>query len=88
MSLPKDKAWFAAKRYGYGWGFPRRWQGWLVFALYALSLLFIELRFDRARALEFATSVIVLTALLIAVCVWKGEKPKWRWGRTDNDKEG
>jgi hypothetical protein len=24
--------WFAAKRYGYGWGLPLTWQGWLVYA--------------------------------------------------------
>jgi hypothetical protein len=86
MSLPRDKAWFPAKRYGYGWGLPLRWQGWLVFALYALSLLFLELRFDRTRAFEFAAEVIVLTAVLIAICVWKGERPRWRWGRSDDDK--
>ena len=27
--------WFPAKRYGYGWGLPHTWQGWIVF--FALS---------------------------------------------------
>jgi Gpi18-like mannosyltransferase len=80
MSLPKDQAWFRAKRYGYGWGLPARWQGWLVSALYSFSIGFLGLRFERSRAIEFATCVIVLTSLLVAVCAWKGEKPKWRWG--------
>jgi hypothetical protein len=30
--------WFPKKRYGWGWGLPVRWQGWLVFALYAALL--------------------------------------------------
>ncbi len=28
--------WFPVKRYGWGWGLPVRWQGWVVFALTAL----------------------------------------------------
>ena len=34
MSLPRDKAWFPAKRYGYGWGLPSRWQGWVVMLVF------------------------------------------------------
>jgi hypothetical protein len=26
------KYWFPAKRYGWGWGIPCTWQGWLVMA--------------------------------------------------------
>jgi hypothetical protein len=26
--------WFPAKRYGWGWGLPITWQGWLVFAAF------------------------------------------------------
>jgi hypothetical protein len=85
MSLPKDQAWFAAKRYGYGWGLPARWQGWLVLCIYLLSLLFASLQFARARPLQFAASVIILSVLLVAICAWKGESPRWRWGRSDDD---
>ncbi len=28
------KYWFPAKRYGWGWGFPSTWQGWVVFAAF------------------------------------------------------
>lgn len=31
-----DEYGFPAKRYGWGWGLPVAWQGWLVIALYAL----------------------------------------------------
>ena len=27
-----DKYWFPAKRYGWGWGPPNNWQGWVVLA--------------------------------------------------------
>ena len=26
-------------------------------------------------------SVVGLSTTLIAICFWKGEPPKWRWGR-------
>jgi hypothetical protein len=26
--------WFPAKRYGWGWGLPQTWQGWLVLAVF------------------------------------------------------
>ena len=32
--------WFPAKRYGWGWGFPIAWQGWVVLLVY-LVLLFL-----------------------------------------------
>ena len=31
--------WFPAKRYGWGWGPPRVWQGWVVMAVFAILVL-------------------------------------------------
>jgi hypothetical protein len=28
----------------------------------------------------FLASVFGLSGVLIAICFWKGEPPKWRWG--------
>lgn len=39
MSAPDRDPWFPAKTVGFGWGPPRRWQGWVVLAL--LSLIHI-----------------------------------------------
>ena len=30
------KYWFPAKRYGWGWGMPSTWQGWLVLAAFVV----------------------------------------------------
>lgn len=30
------KYWFPAKTFGWGWGLPRTWQGWVVFLVYLL----------------------------------------------------
>ncbi len=81
--MSEDPAfWFPAKRYGWGWGLPVRWQGWVVFVAY-LALVYLGLTafFDprRDRA-ELAVYLLVLTVLLIAICWLKGEPPRWRWG--------
>jgi hypothetical protein len=85
MSLPKDQAWFAAKRYGYGWGLPARWQGWLALSVYFCALLFGGLELAPSRPRQFALYLIILSLLLVAVCAWKGEAPRWRWGRLNDD---
>lgn len=77
----KQKYWFPAKRYGWGWGLPSSWQGWAAFVAY-LGLLGLGVFFLRfwGPALYLAF-VLLLTAALIAVCWLKGEPPRWRWGK-------
>ena len=72
--------WFEAKSYGIGWTLPVTWQGWLTVLAYFALLV------GGLAALPASPSrvvyVIAITALLVAVVVWKGEKPfRWRWGR-------
>jgi hypothetical protein len=77
----KGDYWFPAKRYGWGWGFPITWQGWLVFAaFFALLLIGIYLFLPGQSLTGFLLYVIALTVLLIGVCWVKGEPPRWRWG--------
>ncbi|MFP3891888.1 hypothetical protein [uncultured Ralstonia sp.] len=72
--------WFRAKRYGWGWGLPVRWQGWLVFVGYFILLIagVIILRPAHAPIL-FVAYTMALSLLLVLVCWWKGEPPRWRW---------
>ncbi|MFP7723624.1 hypothetical protein [Lysobacter sp. A3-1-A15] len=74
--------WFPAKSYGWGWGFPKTWQGWLVLLAYlagiAAAVVFVR---PEARPIEFYMIVGALTIALLIVCWFKGEPPKWRWGR-------
>jgi len=79
MSLPKDKAWFPSKKHGYGYGFPTRWQGWLVLVIF-FALVNAGLPFAETHPLDVGAYALVLTMLLGAVCAWKGEAPEWRWG--------
>jgi len=73
--------WFPAKRYGWGWGLPLTWQGWLVFAaFFALIGLGIYLDLPRRSLPAFVLYIVVLVGLLTLVCWLKGEPPRWRWG--------
>lgn len=79
MPLPKDQAWFRAKTYGWGWGWPRCWQGWVVMAGYVGAMLGVT-PIAQADLRLFFACVVGLTLVLIAICWWKGEAPRWRWG--------
>ncbi len=72
--------WFPAKRYGWGWGLPVAWQGWLVLVLWLLGLLGSAVAFLPRRIESFAVADVLLTALLVLACYWTGEPPTWRWG--------
>lgn len=75
-----DTFWFPAKRYGWGWGPPVRWQGWAVLVLYfALLALCALLTLPRDNILLFLSCCLALTVLLMLICWTKGEPPRWRW---------
>lgn len=75
------KYWFATKRYGWGWGVPTAWQGWVVLVFYFSLLAMTAFRFPPHREPRlFVVLLSAFSAVLIAVCWLKGEQPKWRWG--------
>jgi hypothetical protein len=77
----EPKYWFPAKRYGWGWGIPNAWQGWLVLAAFVGLLVVGSVVLPPGRQLgPYLAYVAVLCGLLIAVCWLKGEPPRWRWG--------
>ncbi len=78
---PESKYWFPAKRYGWGWGLPYTWQGWLVLAAFLGLLVAGTVLLPPNRVLgSYLIYTVVLGALLIGVCWLKGEPPRWRWG--------
>jgi lipoprotein signal peptidase len=75
------KYWFRAKRYGWGWGLPSSWQGWVVLAVFVVSLIVGGIVFPpNTERWSFTVLAIVLGGLLVVVCWLKGEPPRWRWG--------
>ena len=68
--------WFPAKRFGFGWGAPRRWQGWVVLAVYVLVVTGAGLYFPPDSQMSpFLLVVGIATVLLLLVCMLKGESP-------------
>ncbi|HEY7296592.1 MAG TPA: hypothetical protein VH684_01540 [Xanthobacteraceae bacterium] len=75
------KYWFPAKRYGWGWGLPCRWQGWAVLLAFLALVVTGPLLFPPAKSLAaYVVYVALLSLLLIGVCWLTGEPPRWRWG--------
>jgi len=81
MKTNEKEIWFPAKKYGWGWGPPCAWQGWVVMAVWLVLLgggwLFIA---PRSIGL-FVGYAFVLGAVLFVVAWLKGEPPRWRWGK-------
>ena len=76
--------WFRAKRYGWGWGLPLTWQGWVSLTLFiVLALLGIVLFPPRSEPVFFVVYALVISLLFTAICWLKGEPPRWRWGERD-----
>ena len=76
-----SKYWFAAKRYGWGWGSPLTWQGWIVYTFFFAAVLFgAALLRPRQHPVGFLTLIVGLSVALIGICYWKGERPRWHWG--------
>ncbi len=84
MQKNQKEIWFPAQKYGFGWGLPVRWQGWIVLLVYATlataGIAFIDYSENRVW---FYVYFSILTAILVLICWKKGEKAKWRWGNKE-----
>jgi uncharacterized membrane protein YhaH (DUF805 family) len=78
----REPYWFPAKTYGWGWGPPITWQGWVVLIAWGAVLLegLFLLRHHDHQLVVSLSYVLVMSVLLGVVCYLKGEPPKWRWG--------
>jgi len=75
------KYWFPAKRYGWGWGPPATWQGWVVLVVFVALIVTGPFLFPpQAELAAYLAYVGVLTVAMIGICWLKGEPPRWRRG--------
>jgi hypothetical protein len=77
----EKKYWFPAKTYGWGWGLPICWQGWLVLLLFVVAAVAGRLfLFPDGGTAPLAHLLYMgfWCVLLLAVCWLKGEPPGWR----------
>ncbi len=68
--------WFPVKRYGWGWGPPVCWQGWVVFLAY-LALIVGGLRYFAAERPTASVALVycgVLTIIFVVIVAIKGER--------------
>ena len=80
MDPQQPKYWFAAKRYGWGWGLPLTWQGWMVLAGFLVINLAVLLLPHGLARYAFLVVPPASLVVLIAICLKKGKPPRWRWG--------
>jgi lipoprotein signal peptidase len=59
--MPAERAyWFRAKRYGWGWGLPTTWQGWMVLVAFVVLLVIASIVFPPHKQLwPYVASVAV-----------------------------
>lgn len=78
-----DKYWFRAKRYGWGWGLPQTWQGWLTLAAFvAGNIIWAAVVPPTHWPLLYPAGVAILIGGLLGICLAKGEPPAWHWGNS------
>jgi hypothetical protein len=79
--VPERRYWFPAKHYGWGWGLPIAWQGWLVLGVFlALVLVAAFFVLPWYGHLMFYVLFGFLVACFFLVCWYTGEPLRWRGG--------
>ena len=77
--IDRHTYWFPAKRYGWGWGLPSAWQGRAVLGVFSLLVgAGAVVLLPNFSPTVFVAYCIILCVLLVAVCWFKGEPPRWR----------
>jgi len=80
MSDDPVRYWFPAKRFGWGWGLPATWQGWIVYAAFGAAEFALAKQLMPGDPVRFGLGTLALVAVLVGICYVKGEPPAWRWG--------
>jgi len=73
------RAWFRAKRYGWGASMPITWQGWLTLAVSGVAV-FVAIVWTRDTVLRVAGLTLVAVALSLVVARKTEGGVRWRWG--------
>ena len=75
MALPPDKAWWPRKTIGYGWTWPRRWQGWVVTIGYCVCVIAAAFLLEAGRYGVAIWTFVPASIVMIGLSYWKGEDP-------------
>lgn len=75
-----SKAWFAAKRFGYGSSWPIAWQGWVALVIF---FILVGAATGLLDGLDRLGAILLLVAALVIICALKTEGGwQWRWSRS------
>ena len=76
----RPRYWFPAKCSGWGWGLPATWEGWLTLIIFIAACCCSGWLAGGSTAITIG---IILSAAVafVAIAWWKGEPPRWRWGK-------
>jgi|GEM_PF-227230 len=80
------KPWFSPKKFGYGWGLPSTWQGWVVLVFYFAFLIYDFKRIDSHShsasdtLINFIPQLILASVVLFFIARITSGKPKWSGG--------
>jgi hypothetical protein len=77
MSDQGKRNWFSAKRFGWGWGPPTTWEGWLVLVVWFAVLIPTSYWLAPRNMPLFLTFTAVMVGAIVAICYAKGEPPHW-----------
>jgi hypothetical protein len=80
-----NNPWFEKKQFGWGWGLPLTWQGWLTLSIFIAFMASLDLITTDAR-LFIPLVVGAVIALCVIARVTSG-KPEWRNGPYDFSKK-
>jgi hypothetical protein len=72
--------WFRAKRYGWGWGPPVTWQGWVVTIVWFAAIIGGARKLLPLHPISFAVFTLFMGGIMILICYVTGEPPGWRNG--------
>ena len=82
MEKEHREIWFPSKLFGWGWGLPITWQGWVVLVIYVASIITLTRYHRPASDIEtWLLYFVPITIVFLAICWFKGERLAWHWGR-------
>ena len=73
--MDNKRYWFPVKPkgYGWGWGLPLVWQGWVVYAAFLATLIGGVVALAPVGQLAVITWACLVGVLFLAIVAWKGE---------------
>lgn len=76
-----EQIWFPSRRYGFGWGMPFAWQGFVIYGVFFLVIALTVIVIGGSThsfsdaLIGLVPTVGLLVGTLIAICYRYGEKP-------------